>query len=85
MAQMYNTQMAMSMAGAFGGGQAPAMPVMPTPAPTPTPTSPPMGGMSPATNPMMSPVTANPFGPAVVGYQQLPDGTVVPVYAQGGM
>jgi len=88
MGKMYSAQMAMSAASAFGRGGATPMP-MPVPvAPAPAASSPATsapGGASPAVNPMMTPATANPFGPVVTGYQQLPDGRVVPVYGQGGM
>lgn len=78
--QAVQGQMMMGMAGSFAGPRiAPPAPVA-APAPRPAPA----GGMSPAANPMMSPVTANPYGPRIVGYQQLPDGSMVPVYAQGG-
>lgn len=82
--QMMRGQMAMGMAGAFGGGGQMRMP-MPQPQAPQTPTTPPpSGGMSPAVNQMMTPMTTNPYGPRIVGYQQLPDGSTVPVYAQGG-
>lgn len=84
--QMMMGQMAMGMAGAFG----PPM-VMPAPqpaaaaAPAVTPAAPPPARMSPAVNPMMTPTSTNALGPTIVGYQQLADGSMVPVYAQGGM
>jgi hypothetical protein len=55
MSQMYNTQMAMSMAGAFGGGQMPAMPMPVMPAPATGTTLQATGGQGPATGFMQMP------------------------------
>lgn len=78
--QAVQGQMMMGMAGSFAGPRI----APPAPMAAPAPVRPPApAGMSPATNPMMSPVTANPYGPPIVGYQQMPDGSMVPVYAQG--
>jgi hypothetical protein len=55
MAQMYNAQMAMSMAGAFGGGQAPAMPMPVMPAPTAGTNIQATGAQGPATGFMQMP------------------------------
>jgi len=80
--QAVQGQMMMGMAGSFAGPR--IAPPAPMAAPAPVRPPAPAGGMFPATNPMMSPFTANPYGPRVVGYQQMPDGSMVPVYAQGG-
>jgi hypothetical protein len=87
--KMAQGQMAMSMAGSLTGATG-AMPMpapmpMPMPAPSAAPAAP-GAGASPMVNPMMTPVSSNPYGsPTIVGFQQMPDGTMVPVYAQGGV
>jgi hypothetical protein len=71
--------MAIGMAGSFGGAprvSVPQVPVQPVPMGSTL-----TGGMSPAQNPMMTPNVPGPYGaPTIVGYQQMPDGTVMPVY-----
>lgn len=75
--QLQFGQMAMGMAGAFGSGAQPQ---------APQPRGPTAGPFSPAENPMSTPAMMNnPYGqPQIVGYQQGADGTMLPVYAQGG-
>lgn len=80
--QMAQGQMALSMAGSITG-----QPMrMPAPAPAPALVPAPPGPMSPVTPPMMTPMSALPGAtPTIVGYQQGADGTMLPIYAQGGV
>jgi hypothetical protein len=75
--KMAQGQMAMSMAGSLTG----AIPmVSPVQAPMPAPTPAPMPAPTPA-----PPYFSHPGMPeGGVLYRQMPDGTMVPVYAQGG-
>ena len=71
--------MAMGMAGSLGGAPSAALPVVPGQQGTMGSTF--RGPMSPAQNPMMTPNVPGPYGaPTIVGYQQMPDGSVMPVY-----